>query len=71
MNKEEAKKRLQNAGFQEHQAAMILATIELALSEFKTERLKLFMKAGLSLVWVIVAIEFLYAAFELGKHYRP
>jgi hypothetical protein len=71
MNKEEAKKRLQNAGFQEHQAAMILATIELALSEFKTERLKLFMKAGLSLVWVIVAIEFLYAAFELGKHYHP
>ena len=71
MNKEEAQKRLQNAGFGEHQAAMILATIELAMSEFKMERLKFFTNLGLRLAWVMIGLGFLWLAFEFGQHYHP
>jgi hypothetical protein len=71
MNKEEAQKRLQNAGFQEHQAAMIVATIELAMSEFKMERLKFFTNLMIRFTWILIGLGFLWLAFEFGKHYHP
>jgi hypothetical protein len=71
MNKEEAQKRLQDAGFDRHQAAMIVATIELAMSEFKIERLKFFTSLLIRLTWILIGLGFLWLAFEAGKHAHP